>query len=381
MITASLTDRQTRRRLRGLLGCLVLGSGGVLMATGSVWIGAALGLLALWALARRHSVPVLVYHSISNDADWLPWARNIAVRPAVFAAQMAALHRWGWRVVPDRAVHAGKALPPRALALQFDDGYRDNLVHALPVLRRLGSPATIFASTDFIDPSDGVRNNQALRGYLNADELRAIDADPLFAIECHGTDHARVAVPGPMTPRDPAVWGGEADWLWSLIPGPKARWFEQVPPDVAQVPTSAPALTARQMIRDVQETPQDQSTRVHATLRRAHDTLSATLNRNVDMFCWPFDAVTPDATIAARAAGFRLFTGGRQDNRHGQATDTLSRTHVQDHAAGPAPVWVDLLVFRARFEVASGNLLWWPLAAAAAARRNRFSPILRGPNR
>lgn len=43
-----------------------------------------------------------------------------------------------------RSLREGRDLPARAVALTFDDGYRDNLTVAGPMLRELGLPATCF---------------------------------------------------------------------------------------------------------------------------------------------------------------------------------------------------------------------------------------------
>ena len=61
----------------------------------------------------------------------------------------------GWfNVLPlDEACRrlADGSLPPRAMAITFDDGYADNCTVALPILRRHGLPATFFIATSFLD--------------------------------------------------------------------------------------------------------------------------------------------------------------------------------------------------------------------------------------
>jgi peptidoglycan/xylan/chitin deacetylase (PgdA/CDA1 family) len=96
----------------------------------------------------RTRFQILLYHRVNDDRH--PFFGGLPT--AAFGAQMSALAKW-FRVLPlaeivERA--AKDDLPPRALAITFDDGYRDNYENAFPVLRRLRLPATIFLTTDFI---------------------------------------------------------------------------------------------------------------------------------------------------------------------------------------------------------------------------------------
>jgi peptidoglycan/xylan/chitin deacetylase (PgdA/CDA1 family) len=54
-----------------------------------------------------------------------------------------------------RRIAAGEPLPPRAVVLTFDDGYRDNLDLGLPMLAEHGFPATFFLVPGFLSGTVG----------------------------------------------------------------------------------------------------------------------------------------------------------------------------------------------------------------------------------
>lgn len=94
---------------------------------------------------------ILCYHSVAPD-----WTSPLAVDPATFERHC----RW---LVRHRDVHPlaqaverldPSGRPPRGTAvLTFDDGFDDLHTHALPVLRRLGLPATVFLVAQTLTPA------------------------------------------------------------------------------------------------------------------------------------------------------------------------------------------------------------------------------------
>ncbi|MDB5077377.1 MAG: glycosyl transferase family 2, partial [Chloroflexi bacterium] len=95
-------------------------------------------------------LPILMYHRVAPEgASALARYR---VTPAAFEAQLRYLYAAGyysagleeWRVARD----SKKPLPGRAIVLTFDDGYRDFLTHAWPLLERYGFTATVFLVAD-----------------------------------------------------------------------------------------------------------------------------------------------------------------------------------------------------------------------------------------
>ncbi len=99
---------------------------------------------------------ILIYHRVLPEPDpLLPDLPDVAR----FRWQMQLLADY-FRPLPlaEAAQRlAGGDLPPRSVCVTFDDGYRDNLDCALPVLEQFGIPVTVFVATGFL--GDGMMFN------------------------------------------------------------------------------------------------------------------------------------------------------------------------------------------------------------------------------
>jgi peptidoglycan/xylan/chitin deacetylase (PgdA/CDA1 family) len=141
----------------------------------------------------ERTLRVLMYHKV-NDLQPNP----TTVPTEVFAEQMALLGELGYVPVSLAQVRdhyvEGAPLPAGAVLITFDDGYRDNLQNALPILRRLGHPAVIFVPIGFLDGDRPLPHEEALRtlGVRNEtvgwDELVELEAAGI-RVESHGIGH------------------------------------------------------------------------------------------------------------------------------------------------------------------------------------------------
>ncbi len=174
-----------------------------------------LKLLAVAACTRRHSfwraavrqraMAVLCYHRVAAGGD----ALGLAVDETEFELQMHVLarHRWLRPVTADafcalwrgEAEHDGR-IP---VLVTFDDGYRDNLTRAAPILLRHGIPAIVFVASGVLDG-------------------RPLWYDVIArAIETH-----REALLAQLPIASVPAAGGARDWVRALLALPGERWRE-----------------------------------------------------------------------------------------------------------------------------------------------------------
>jgi peptidoglycan/xylan/chitin deacetylase (PgdA/CDA1 family) len=150
------------------------------------------------------AVGVLMYHRICDPVRGKP-RPTWNVPPDVLERQLTGLRKRGWQAWPLRQVldyqERGLPIPRKTFIVTFDDGYANNLIHALPILTCLRVPATLFLATAYLDsqrpfPSDdwsvaglpGVPSDTWRP--LTTDECRRLTANGLVELGAHTHTHA-----------------------------------------------------------------------------------------------------------------------------------------------------------------------------------------------
>jgi peptidoglycan/xylan/chitin deacetylase (PgdA/CDA1 family) len=107
---------------------------------------------------NNSSLPILMYHSLSEDAEigrGRPYYLTTTA-PSVFASHMQRLSDCGYRTVnvaeAVQLLHSG-ASTRGSVVITFDDGYSDFYRHAFPSLDRFNFTATVYLPTGYIGTS------------------------------------------------------------------------------------------------------------------------------------------------------------------------------------------------------------------------------------
>jgi len=165
--------------------------------------GAVFGVLyyswryAWWKPAVSYEHPrILMYHMVREH---LPAAKfnSLRVTPDMFEKQVKYLREHGWTFFTMSELVAQKAaLPPRSVAITFDDGYADNYVNALPILKKYDAKATLYLVLDRHDREWSSKRKAKNRSgelmhepKLDDAQVREMIASGVFEIASHTVTH------------------------------------------------------------------------------------------------------------------------------------------------------------------------------------------------
>lgn len=140
----------------------------------------------------RSPIPILTYHQVEAPPVRGTPYRSLVVSPGAFARQMGLLRLLGYRGLSMSALLPylrGEAVG-KVVGITLDDGYVNNLEHALPVLRHNGFSATCYivsgqvGGTNAWDAAKGV----PAKPLMDATHLRAWSAGGQ-EVGAHTRDH------------------------------------------------------------------------------------------------------------------------------------------------------------------------------------------------
>ena len=97
---------------------------------------------------------ILTFHRVRpNSGEAFQPNRLLEITPEFLDEVLTALRAADIEIIPIGQVARRLTSPAqhRFVALTFDDGYRDNLEHAFPVLKRHGAPFTLFVPSAFAE--------------------------------------------------------------------------------------------------------------------------------------------------------------------------------------------------------------------------------------
>jgi peptidoglycan/xylan/chitin deacetylase (PgdA/CDA1 family) len=137
---------------------------------------------------RGAPLAILMYHHVRTLAPDAPAAvKEWTVSPEAFVAQLDLVASLGGHVVPLSQMvdylERGEPLPPRPVAVTFDDGNKDTLTTAVPVLQARHLPATFFVPAQYAESGNPA--------FMTWDDVKALAAAG-FSLGGHSYQHSYV---------------------------------------------------------------------------------------------------------------------------------------------------------------------------------------------
>ncbi len=153
-------------------------------------------ILPLVKTCNKSKLVIIYYHRIvGNDEIRNLINKNMCTMMESFESQMKFLAEQYTPVSEMEilsALDGKKPLPAHPVWVTFDDGYKDNFIHAVPVLKKYEIFATFFITTGFINqlvcPKEETHlNYQKL--FMSWDDIKNLSEEG-FGIGCHTVNHS-----------------------------------------------------------------------------------------------------------------------------------------------------------------------------------------------
>ena len=181
-----------------------------------------------------YDIPILMLHTVNNNPKDNPMG-ELSVSSKGFEAYLKVFSKWNYQMISmDDFISHKFDSNKNFIVLTFDDGYKDNLTVAMPILKKYGAHATIFVNPSYISCETDKDSDW---GFMTWDEIQKAQNSGVFDIQAHTMTHEFVFTSDKIIdyytpdkfrkyywlawmlfPDSPNKWNGEANKYKDMIP-------------------------------------------------------------------------------------------------------------------------------------------------------------------
>lgn len=185
-----------------------------------------------------YDIPILMLHTVNDNPKLNPLG-ELSVSAKGLDAYLKVFRRWGYQMISmDDLINKNYNEKKPFVVLTFDDGYKDNLTVALPVLTRYGARATIFVNPAFVSEQSDEESDW---GFMTWDEVDVAAKSGVFDIQAHTMTHEFIFTSDKVVDYYTPEKFNKYYWLaWMLWPDSPRLWNSTAMEYKTKIPTGYP---------------------------------------------------------------------------------------------------------------------------------------------
>ena len=185
-----------------------------------------------------HDIPILMLHTVNAQRSRNPMG-VLSVSPEGLDAYLKVFQQWHYQMISMTDLLEGKYEQNKNfVVLTFDDGFKDNLTVAKPILEKYHAHATIFVNPDYVSETSDPDSDW---GFMTWEEVLEAENSGVFDIQAHTMTHEFIFISDKIIDYYTPEKFDKYYWLaWMLFPDSPRKWNGNAYDYRDKIPTGYP---------------------------------------------------------------------------------------------------------------------------------------------
>lgn len=280
-----------------------------------------------------YDIPILMLHTVNDKPQDNPMG-VLSVSSKGLDAYLKVFHQWKYQMISMDDLLTGNYDKSRNyIVITFDDGYKDNLTVAMPVLKKYNARATIFVNPAYVS----LESDDSDWGFMTWDEVQKAEDSGVFDIQAHTMTHEFIFTSDKVVDYYTPDKFHKYYWLaWMLYPDAPNHWDSKANKYRDMIPTGYPVFEYGRRIASKKFNPEQayidflikkhngeaaEYTGSHGTYETEEDfqnyvrweieeckkQLEERLNKRIHTLCFPGGGYTDFALEVAKNCGYQCY--------------------------------------------------------------------------